>query len=664
MPTNTKIDTTELTSESEILGANPVSGLQYNDEEAQILLFIRERYDRMRERKEALGIDAKCDLYDRLYAPHKVAQVVDRDKEFDRARLFVSDDGRKSNKSKPIAFEKVQTALATIIKENPKAAMKPFSSRYKALNEIVKAAYEENWDRNRLLMSLREFTFQMAKYGVAYGRRYIKKEYKIVHEPDGEGKVTKERVVKFYDTIFEVIHPKRVLLDEQAKNPRDARDCFIVDHFTLNQLRDMYPDNDRINNIPQGRWLTEGDRNFIAYEGQRQTERSGIYEHLVYENVYKDIKLTIVNGVLISDTESVLPGHQLSLFGEKWAEKDETYDGIGICEILENYQPLIDDIANADIDLVREVIRPRLYMGAGIELADEAADEVEGQKIIKFQGDISQLVFQRPTRTGDATQILEFMGQEVDDATGIARDLSAISEAKTLGQAAFNRENSLRRLSLPLESIKYALEDDANKALNLLRLVNIEPIKTYVVTDPAELIAANAILKQNPNDERFVGMPDGKLVRRLFREAELPVELDPENSQFYQSQARKFWELIPATFKWEGLINIIPMSFIGESQAMEQQTALEDLNILTAIPDMGPTGQPVLVDEQGKAYKINRPKIIRDYLITRRKDPDEYLVEMTPMNIAGDNQAQPMTNPGNLAPSQSERMGIPSTGEK
>ena len=642
--------------------------IKYEEEETETILFVKKRYDEMKQFKQQLGIDNKCTLYDRLYTPHRLYKIKDDAREFEESHLKATEDeGRKANKSKPIAFEKIQTALAIIIKQNPKAFMKAFSNKFRALNEIVKTAYEQNWDENRLLIEFRKFVFHMAKYGIAYGRRYIKKEYKIQHTQEvatnelGESVPTikKERVVDFYDTIFETVHPKNVLLDDCCDNPRNARDCFFVWDRSLQQLKDKYPVEKfpRMKFITKGRWLKEGDNGSIVVSEARNTSTKDKYEEAIYENKYKDVRLTFINGVLI-DT-AILPAHQLSLVGDKWAEKDETYDGIGICQVLENYLPLIDEISNSDIDLVREMIDPTLYIGNGLSLTEPDADTVGGKKVVQFEGDINQMKWDRPTRTGDADQKLEALSREVDDATGISKDLSAISDALTLGQASYNRENSLRRLSLPLESLKYVLEDDANKALPLLKIVNESPLSTYEIEDEKELAEAIAAMKENPQDERFVLMPNGKIVRRLFKEMEMNVEFDEQTKMYKSSQTAQFWEMIPKTFDWKGKINIIPMSFLNESEAMEQQATLQDLNILLPIQDLDANGQPVLIDENGVPHKINKVKLLKDYVQSRKKNKEEYIIPLEQQNVAGTMETNTMTNPKNLQPTQSEKLGLP-----
>ena len=640
-------------------------GLKYSDTERDILLFLKERYDAMHKKKKDLGIDYKCNLYDRLYTPHRVLALKDDNKEFEDSHLKIDeDDSRQSNKSKPIAFEKVQTALAIMIKQNPKAAMRAYGNRWKALNEIVKRCYENNWDENRLIIELRRFVFHLAKYGIAYGRRYIKKTYKIARVPDEKDpkKTKKERVVDFYDTVWETIHPKNIILDDTASNPRDARDVFIVFSRSLQELKDRYPKEKfpRIVYIDKGSWLTKEDGNIMPQKGQAETTK--VYEEMIYENVKKDIKITVINGVLISGDDDELPGNQLSVFGEKWADKDESYDGIGICQVLENYQPLIDDISNADVDLVREMVRPKLYIGSGVKISDEAEDEVKGQQIIRFEGDLNQVKWDRPTRTGDGVQMKDSLMMEIDDATGISKDLSAGSEAKTLGQASYNRENSLRRLSLPLESIKYAIEDDANKALPLLKILNSNPISTYEIENPKELEEAMATLVMNPGDERFVMMPSGKLVRRKFKEIEMNIDFDTETKSFSGTEASQFFEQIPSTYDWKGKINIVPMSFLGESESMEQQAALQDLNILLPIQDVDPnTGQPILLDESGNAYKINKVKLLKNYIKSRQKNPDEILIALQEQNVAAPMELKPLTNPDNLTPTANQKMGLPAS---
>lgn len=651
-----------LADEAEKKAEEPVkTGITYTEEEKEVILYVKERYDRMKKKKDDLGINNRCDLYDRLYTPHRLLKIKNTDNEFERSHLQFSDeDGRKANKSKPVAFEKIQTALAVIIKKNPKAFMKAFNNKYRALNEIVKAAFEHNWDENRTNIELRKFVFHLAKYGIAYGRRYIKKTYKIIHRQTENGLI-KERVVKFYDTIFETIHPKNVLLDDCADNPRTARDCFFVFDQSLQNLKDKYPVEmfPRMVYVNKGRWLTEKDGTFLDIT--HKTQDVNRYEEAIYENEYKDVKLTFVNGILIK-TEP-LPAHQLSLVGEKWADKDESYDGIGICQVLENYQPLIDEISNSDIDLVREVVRPKLYMGTGLSISDEGEDEINGQQLVRFDGDINQLKWDRPTRTYDGSTMLEALSKEVDDATGIAKDLSAESDAATLGQAAYNRENSLRRLALPLEAVKYMLEDDANKALPLLKIIHSKPIKVYEIENPQELAEAQAIVATNPLDDRFVVMPDGKIIRRQFKEIDVQVDLDPQSGNYIQSEDSKFWEMVPATFDWKGKINIIPMSFVDESESMEQQATLQDLNILLPIQDTDQMGMPVLVDESGMPYKINKVKLIKDYLQSRKKNKDEYIIPLQMQNISGSMDAQAMTNPANLAPTQSQQMGLPANSQ-
>ena len=664
MPIEPKNKNEKLTDELEEKQKPVDKGLVYTNEERDLMLFIKQRYDAMTQKKKDLGINYKCDLYDRLYTPHRVLKLKNIDKEFEQSHLqFDDEDGRNSNKSKPIAFEKIQTALAIMIKENPRAFMKPKGKKYKPLNEMIKAIYEDNWDTNRLIIELRKFVFHLAKYGIAYSRRYIKKEYKIIHNKDKDGNPKKERIVKFYDTIWETMHPKRILLDENCDNPRNARDLFIINNLSIQQVKDKYPAEkySNVKYVERGKWLTEVDTDYLS--AGNAVKKDELIEELIYEHENKDVKVIIVNGILLE--EIPLPAHQLSVFGEKWADKDESYDGIGICQVLENYQPLMDEISNGDIDLVREIIKPTLYKSSALTLSDEQEDEVDGQRIVTFDGDIDRgLKWDRPSRTGDGREMVEALSREIDDATGITKDLSAMSDAKTLGQASYNRENSLRRLSLPLDAIKTAIEDDANKALPLFIIVNKSPINTYEIEDEKEKTEVQALIQANPNDERFVIMSNGKITRRQFNEIEINIDFNKKDKSFIQTDTQKFWELVPSSFDWKGKINIIPMSFIGESESLVQDGALQDLNILLGIQDTDPMGQPVLKDEEGKPYKVNKVKLIKDYLSARRKDAEDYIYELTPQNQGGDLSANPITNPANLQKTTGEKMGLPSTNEK
>ena len=102
------------------------------------------------------------------------------------------------------------------------------------------------------------------------------------------------------------------------------------------------------------------------------------------------------------------------------------------------------------------------------------------------------------------------------------------------------------------------------------------------------------------------------------------------------------------------------MSFLGESESMEQQAALQDLNILLPIQDVDPmTGQPILLDEAGQPYKINKVKLLKNYIKSRQKNPDEILIALKEQNVAAPMELKPLTNPDNLAPTANQKMGLP-----
>jgi hypothetical protein len=102
------------------------------------------------------------------------------------------------------------------------------------------------------------------------------------------------------------------------------------------------------------------------------------------------------------------------------------------------------------------------------------------------------------------------------------------------------------------------------------------------------------------------------------------------------------------------------MSFLGESESMEQQAALQDLNILLPIQDVDPnTGEPILKDESGQPYKINKVKLLKNYIKSRQKNPDEILIQLEQQNVAAPMNNQTLTNPSNLVPTASEKLGLP-----
>ncbi len=672
----------------------------------KLLTFISGRWSSMSTHRDRMGVIQKWDRYDRMYTPSSIATNSVVSRQFEDAKLAtvpLDDQGRESQKSKPLAYEKISIAIGQIIDQNPKVTLKSFLKKHELLTPLLKQSYEYNWKVNRLTPELRKFTFNLAKYSLAFGRRYYKKVPRIIKVPklddkgipmkkkNGDPLYDKQTRFEIDDVIWENIDPRRVLVDENCTNvQKDARDTFLETIMDKDAFDDEYPEE----LYPEAEFVQEGIwvENKSSSDNATVKSKTGAFRKidakqvqvLIYENKPRDSYHIIANGVLLTPVDNPLPykHKNLSIFNAKWSEGDpeSIYDAIGICDILELYQPILDELDNATTDQVRMRVKPWMLIGRGLRISDEGDDEPGLGKRIFIDGDISQVKWEQPPAITDGDiRVKEMLREDVDAATGISRELAGLSEADTAFQAAQNIANARKRLRLPLDNIEMMLEDDARLAIPLLQQIYSNPIKTEKIIDADDLAEYEEAIGKNPDDPRFVQMPNGDKVRRRFRTMQLNLKrveqdltLDPRTGQpkelvnrIVETENEDFWEHVPVGFDWEGIINIVPMSFLPVSHELEVQDALNDLELLLSIQSTDDEGNPTLLDENGQPFAINRVKLLKDYLKLKDKDANEIIVrlekpEATALLGGGDSTStpsNPLTDVSNITPGATPNVG-------
>ncbi|MBU1075821.1 MAG: hypothetical protein KKH98_00920, partial [Spirochaetes bacterium] len=272
-------------------------------EEIKLRNFLSKRFEQMSINRSSLGIEQKWDMADRLYTPHKVRQNGNNQSIYTSSLTSkgnssnTDDDGRESDISRPLAFEKIQTALALMIDQNPKAALRSYLKKYEAIKEFVKSVYENNWDINRLLIELKAFIFNLAKYGNAFGRRYYKKTFRTDHQIDEQGNVKKSKVIDFDDVIFENLDPRQVYLDEKCSNARNARDGFIEYMFDYDDFFDSFDEKEHPNIyfVKAGIYLETKNSNEFKVGAFRKINTKEV-QVLLYENRKRHEMHLLANG--------------------------------------------------------------------------------------------------------------------------------------------------------------------------------------------------------------------------------------------------------------------------------------------------------------------------------------------------------------------------------
>ena len=634
--------------------------LAYNpdDETRQKLKKLQARIDVLKEYKRSLNIDEKCERLENLYTPHLTpldSSQANQNIEFDyrHATDWTTQDNNR--KSMPLAFEKITTAQAVLIKEDPKFFAEAGREKWKNLNRFVEKVHEENLRINHGKRELRKLVKDFALFGFAYGLRYWKRRWRFIHDTNPDGTFFRRKDVLADDVVLERIHPRNILLDDACTGPHDAKDGAIIMWMDEDEFKSAYPQE----LYPAAKYVKAGSYRYLVSDKDESLRvktkeynprgRNRI-EVISYRNVLNDLEEIMANGVYLE--EKPLLGHVLGIVGMKWAEDRDNYDGVGLGQILEIYQPLVDDIANASNERLRQIVRPVRVMGNDVKVADDSDQKWESGAEIRLNGDINQAKWDRPpTATAGEIQQQQNLLDEIDRYT-ISDVLSANADADTAYQDAMNREAALKKLSLPSDAINQFLTDDANTAFPIYREVYKLPEQTEMLQPGMpEYIEALAILALNGNDERVVPMPDGTVARRYFRQRELPLAKELVNEQgnlidtgrVVETGEREFWEFIGEHFNWEGYIHIVAGSYLPVSKAFEQQQKRDRATFLLSIPTTDEMGNPTLKDQNGKPYQINRVKALQDYVESTDAEPEQYLVPIDVQPQVSGNIAQPGT---------------------
>jgi len=658
---------------------NIKTSYKFSKDEERILKARIARFEVMLEKKKKLGINAKCDAMDILFSPHLVGlNNPDSPVITNSGGTTIVDEPRKST---PMAFEKITSTIATLIRENPKVIMKAFRSKFKKLNLFIENVYYENFKLQSKIRILQRYTYQLSKYGIAYWREYIKRTYRKNHEPqrdkngdfvyDKAGNLIYDTTIVYdvNDQVAEVVHPKNIVLDDGCLAPTDpqrpARDLFLYYYYSKSEFDALYP----VAKFPKATFVKQG-QSWMFEDNEiidpAETRKKDKIQVIIYENKTEDVQETWSNGIPL---ESIpLPGHKLDITGDKWVEDGDNYDGIGIGQILAIYQPMVDDINNASIELLRQLVRPVEDFFNNAKISDESDDvEYHSGSQRRIDGSPEDVKYSKPPAmgAGEIAQVERLM-EEIDRATMVPKHLSGVGETKTAFEAAQNKESALAKLNIPLFSIKWVLEQAANISLSLWPIVYGEAEDTKLLNPgDDDFNEALAIYKANPSDERVALFdtnkedPQAGLYRREFRQMELPLSLEEDDSgegnttgtgRIVYSDERKFWELVPKHFNWIGRIEIISSSFLPISKALEDDAKKEMADWLISVPVTDELGRPTLTDANGKPYVIDKARVVKDRIsILRDWDAERLVVPMDQKNAGQGNVGGGVVNPLNDA---------------
>jgi hypothetical protein len=353
---------------------------------------------------------------------------------------------------------------------------------------------------------------------------------------------------------------------------------------------------------------------------------------------------------------------EISLVMFMWRMRYEsTIYGIGLPEILENDQELLDKVGNMSINqLLLSITSSGFYGGTG----DVSENDMILEPKLKKLRDAEKIQFLKiPAPDRNVLYWTEDIRNEADEMSGVTKSLSGESVGKTLGEAVLNREAGLRRLSNPLDNIEFALERHARLRIDNLQRIYGRATKTQLVLDEFGNIIDDKLFKEYAEErgqfgetpeliQKFPQGANGEVFRNQFKEERMPFEKD-EDGQIQPSEQDKWLEILPSEVEGEYDVKIRALSTIPMSKELESSKALETFNIVAQLP-------------YTDIYKAEKR-----LLKMRGEDPDEWMQTqeeiMQKQMMAGDAQSalgqqEQMAQQMEQAQQMSEMQPIPTEG--
>jgi len=552
--------------------------------------FFKERKEQLQLHRKNLEVEEIWRAADKAYQPNQATgakkKVLVSDDELGlRSTLQVlnSEDDWMETSVAPNPYVKIQTAIGIIVDRNPGAVLKPGAKKYIANTDLIANLYRKTWSSPRAPSRstlLKPFVFNQAKYGVGCGRTYPLKITRTVDElvefkPTG----SKYRSVEFeyFNDVFrESLSPWQCWFDDGGivGNPLSFNDnmwfkdydwtTFIRVFKNVANFKYVIPSQKILRLDDGGSSDTKSDKGISKFQ-----ERVWFYENLELDRLF-----IVTDGgvVLVNEPLPQKPKNKhLSLYSAPWTLRDDrTVYGIGVYEIMRGNHKLHTKVNQMTMDqLVQSIYKEFFY---------EGTDTLQGDGQMRVRpGKGRQVTNPQNVRWNEipgpgleAWQAIDRIREQIDNDTGITRNLSGEVVGKTAYETAQARESALKRLKTPLDHLTEALVQDAYITVSIVEdLYSVAKIK---------LIGEDRYVDaMQLEEERDV---EGNLPQHEFEYREVSLNLKKNNEGFVQTEEENFIELKPEFLQWEGVIEITGESIIADSELLNRTTTLEMTNVL------------------------------------------------------------------------------------
>jgi len=535
-----------------------------------------------------LNIDAEMRRWDRKYF-RRMADIPPSEMDANQRPLAINQ-----------AFGKVQTALGILIDADPTYIMESDNPKYDQTKYLLKALAEKSWRNTNSLGQFKLSVFNSARRGWFIGRTFNRRLYhdaRYLASVDNKGRRAYETrlVTKLDDIAYMNLSNYNAWLDEQTR-PEDffsTRDWMWREVMYIDDIRRMFPESE----FPNMKYVTAGGDTreniqgvFTRNAANNKTgisplaSKRGMTEVFFYENWPSDQFIIEVNNVMVVWEPLPQQNKRLSCSYGQWHFRgDDTIYGMGIIEEMENNEELVDRVLNMDMRQLLATIAPMGFYSGTEDFEDENIRVSPGiMRRTMNPKDVTWL--QIPQGNNSGLDKIGWLNDRSNANTGITPIIEGIapdpSGQVTAFQVGVQRESALKRLSLPLKSLQYALKNEFDNRIALIQQV-------YSQFEVQHLTAEEEIFSYldevNADPEFFFieneGSPEEKFFAVKYRMANLNVEKTGEGT-YIESENSSFFAIKPEMLAFSGFTSVDETSLLTSSKALDQADTLRLTNLL------------------------------------------------------------------------------------
>lgn len=373
------------------------------------------------------------------------------------------------------------------------------------------------------------------KLGMGVRKRIYRCDVRTVKEivnydPATEKGEYKEVEYRDYDDAdLKDIDPRYFFWDERATSHDDMRDCAERMIIPYSALKDEYP----IKKFPNVKYVTPGGW-FADPIDEKRAEPifTNVGEDNVevfeYYNKLKDQRLIIANGVILQDIPIPRRDKQLPYTVSVFQLRDgKAFAGIGLPELVEHDQALLDTLYNIAVDWIKLAINKPALKGGGESPDTEEKFELEPGKQIEVTDVNNYKFLDIPDIDRGFFEVLDKIEENAKKKVGIDDPMFGVGNGGTATESAIATQAAKEKLDLFFT----LLEEDVDVRDERLKLDTIQQFYSQ------------------PRIKKITGEDGEEIEQQEYRK--LPLNLKPSVNEFgeesYEKSKNNYFELKPET---------------------------------------------------------------------------------------------------------------------